>query len=53
LKDLREKSKLPERTLRFSLSHLKKEGIVSEFFDSKDVRRKILKLNLNGGKNGN
>jgi hypothetical protein len=37
---------LPERTLRFSLNILKREGAISEILSLEDVRNKILKLNV-------
>jgi len=38
---LLEITKLPERTLRYYLSILRKEGIVKEFNSLNDLRRKI------------
>jgi DNA-binding transcriptional ArsR family regulator len=38
-------TKLPERTLRYNLSKLKKQRLVKEIFMLRDLRRKIFLLN--------
>jgi DNA-binding transcriptional ArsR family regulator len=43
--ELIEITKLPERTLRYNLSILKKQGIIKEIRDLNDLRRKIFSFN--------
>ena len=44
LKSLKEKTVLPERTLRFAIYRLKERGLVSEFITFSDRRRKVFAL---------
>lgn len=44
MKDIRFRTNLPERTIRFALHSLKERGIVMEGFDFTDMRRKTFRL---------
>ena len=44
LKSLKEKTVLPERTLRFAISKLKEKGLVSETVLFSDRRKKVFGL---------
>jgi DNA-binding transcriptional ArsR family regulator len=45
LSQLLKETKLPERTLRYNLRILKRNGIVKELYSFRDMRRKIFILN--------
>ena len=42
-------TKLPERTLRYNLSILKKQKFVKEMKNLKDLRKKVFLLNIGSG----
>jgi len=44
---LLEITKLPERTLRYNLAILKKQGLVKEISTLSDLRKKIFSLEVN------
>ena len=42
LKEIKDRTKMSERTIRYSLALLKREKIISETFSFKDIRNKII-----------
>ncbi|MBN2042285.1 MAG: winged helix-turn-helix transcriptional regulator [Candidatus Aenigmarchaeota archaeon] len=44
LSELRERTGMSERTLRFAMNELKEKGMVVEGFDFRDMRRKTFRL---------